>query len=98
MLTISSFNLCKNALSDDSFRSSFIQGQHFDVRFVVNRLPTRLQHRACQLAEELSLGPMLFPREEDITSCELPELLYARHFNNFHLRTNCNTVTILILM
>ncbi|XP_035677058.1 putative helicase MOV-10 [Branchiostoma floridae] len=39
----------------------FIDGMKFDVRFSFNRLPQRLQHRAVQLAEEHSLGDVLFP-------------------------------------
>ncbi|XP_078678948.1 putative helicase MOV-10 [Branchiostoma floridae x Branchiostoma belcheri] len=39
----------------------FIDGMKFDVRFTFNRLPQRLQHRAVQLAEEHSLGDVLFP-------------------------------------
>ncbi|XP_045165133.2 putative helicase MOV-10 [Mercenaria mercenaria] len=60
---------------DKSFRDSFIENQKFNVRFVFNRLPIRLQHRACQLACELSLGEILFPHESRLQkNVELPDL------------------------
>lgn len=55
-----------------SFRKSFIENKAFNVRFVFNRLPTRLQHRACKMACELSLEPILFPREDMLTSASVP--------------------------
>uniref|UniRef100_A0A3P8YF88 RNA helicase n=1 Tax=Esox lucius TaxID=8010 RepID=A0A3P8YF88_ESOLU len=41
--------------------SSFIDGQKFDVEFTVNRLTTRLQQRAAELAFQHNLGNTLFP-------------------------------------
>ncbi|XP_052781823.1 putative helicase MOV-10 [Mya arenaria] len=52
----------------NSFRDSYVEKQSYNVRFVFNRLPSRLQHRALQLADELSLGPILFPEEQHIAS------------------------------
>lgn len=42
----------------------------FNVRFVFNRLPLRLQHRACELADEESLEKVLFPKEIDGNTSE----------------------------
>jgi hypothetical protein len=39
----------------------FVPNMKFSVRFVVNRYPLRVQHRAVQLAEEHSCSPWLFP-------------------------------------
>ena len=67
--------ICKIYCS--SLRESFIENQKFSVRFVFNRLPLRLQHRACELASELSLGKMLFPTKDVISKnvVKLPELV-----------------------
>lgn len=60
---------------DKSFRDSFIENQKFNIRFVFNRLPTRLQHRSCQLASELSLGEILFPKKDRLqNNVVLPQL------------------------
>lgn len=60
---------------DKSFRDSFVEKQRFNVRFVFNRLPVRLQHRACQLACELSLEPILFPSDTHLQDdVHLPDL------------------------
>ena len=45
---------------------SFINEMKFKVRFTFNRLPVKLQHRASQLADEHSLGQLLFPRHDTI--------------------------------
>lgn len=55
-----------------SFMDLFVDNQTFNVRFVFNRLPTRLQHRACQLADELSLEPILFPKEDALEQNTAP--------------------------
>ncbi|XP_041709795.2 putative helicase mov-10-B.1 isoform X1 [Coregonus clupeaformis] len=41
--------------------SSFVDGLRFDVEFTMNRLTTRLQQRATELADRHSLGNVLFP-------------------------------------
>uniref|UniRef100_A0A3P8YH01 RNA helicase n=1 Tax=Esox lucius TaxID=8010 RepID=A0A3P8YH01_ESOLU len=45
--------------------SSFIDGQKFDVEFTVNRLTTRLQQRAAELAFQHNLGNTLFPSGDE---------------------------------
>lgn len=48
------------------FVSSFINKSKFIVRFEYNRLPLRLQYRACELAEEEGLESLLFPTPSNI--------------------------------
>ncbi|KAJ8302250.1 hypothetical protein KUTeg_021237 [Tegillarca granosa] len=48
---------------NDSLLRQFVPNMKFNVRFVFNRLPLRLQHRACELAFEESLEKVLFPKE-----------------------------------
>ncbi|XP_071082763.1 putative helicase MOV-10 [Haliotis cracherodii] len=55
----------------DSLMKFFVPNMKFSVRFVFNRLPLRLQHRACELAEELSLDNLLFPKSDLIGSLGL---------------------------
>ncbi|KAL4226712.1 Helicase MOV-10 [Mactra antiquata] len=64
---------------DRSFRDSYIEKEKVSVRFVFNRLPTRLQHRSCQLAIKLGLNDLLFPSTLLQSSVTLPQLsLYNR--------------------
>lgn len=49
-----------------SFVYSFINKSKFNVRFEYNRLPLRLQYRACELAEEEGLDCLLFPTPSNI--------------------------------
>uniref|UniRef100_A0A674EXA2 RNA helicase n=1 Tax=Salmo trutta TaxID=8032 RepID=A0A674EXA2_SALTR len=49
---------------NSKFISSFVDGLQFDVEFTVNRLTTRLQQRATELADRHNLGNVLFPSGE----------------------------------
>ena len=49
-----------------SFRGSWVRGMAVNCRFVFNRLPQRLQHRALQLAGEHDLLHFLFPTAQTI--------------------------------
>lgn len=49
-----------------SFVSSFVNKSKFNVRFNFNRLPLKLQYRACELAEEEGLECLLFPTPSNI--------------------------------
>ncbi|CAH1784099.1 unnamed protein product [Owenia fusiformis] len=53
---------------DNRLLKNFLPNMKFGVRFVFNRLPLRLQHRAIQLAEECSLDKLLFPTLETASS------------------------------
>uniref|UniRef100_A0A8C7FGJ8 RNA helicase n=1 Tax=Oncorhynchus kisutch TaxID=8019 RepID=A0A8C7FGJ8_ONCKI len=62
------------------FLSSFVDGLEFDVEFTVNRLTTRLQHRATELADRHNLGNVLFPSGDPTIQPpkKQPLLLYDR--------------------
>lgn len=52
---------------DDSLVQRFVQNMKFNVRFEFNRLPVKLQHRACELAIEEGLEhKILFPDSSTI--------------------------------
>ncbi|XP_060073459.1 putative helicase MOV-10 [Ylistrum balloti] len=56
----------------------YVRGMKFNVRFVFNRLPLRLQHRASLLAKEEGLKDFLFPTPDTICNRKmniLPERL-----------------------
>ncbi|KAL1020483.1 hypothetical protein UPYG_G00000620 [Umbra pygmaea] len=59
--------------------SSFVDGMKFDVEFTVNRLTTRLQHRAAELAVRHHLGNVLFPSED--TTTKKPKLQQLRLYD-----------------
>lgn len=65
--------------------ASFIDKMRFNVEFTVNRLTTRLQQRAAELASQYRLGEVLFPSEKD--SKLLPQLPTLR-FYDFQLEKN----------
>jgi helicase MOV-10 len=46
--------------------SSFVNNSKFNVRFSFNRLPLKLQYRACVLAMEEGLDCLLFPSPDNI--------------------------------
>ena len=55
---------------------NFVDKMKFDVRFEFNRLPMRLMHRACSLAEEDKLAPVLFPeRSAEVNNTQTPSQL-----------------------
>ncbi|TRY89114.1 hypothetical protein DNTS_011152 [Danionella cerebrum] len=56
----------------------FVAEMKFDVEFIVNRFPLRLQHRALELAVQHGLGDVLFPTNRGTGLTALPEL---RMFN-----------------
>uniref|UniRef100_A0A8C8JIR8 RNA helicase n=1 Tax=Oncorhynchus tshawytscha TaxID=74940 RepID=A0A8C8JIR8_ONCTS len=62
------------------FLSSFVDGLKFDVEFTVNRLTTRLQQRATELADRHNLGNVLFPSGDPTIQPpkKQPLLLYDR--------------------
>ncbi|OWF53196.1 putative helicase MOV-10 isoform X2 [Mizuhopecten yessoensis] len=65
----------------------YVKGLKFNVRFVFNRLPLRLQHRACSLAKDEGLEDFLFPTERTICSrnmniLPLPLMLYNKDLEN----------------
>uniref|UniRef100_A0A674EXB5 RNA helicase n=1 Tax=Salmo trutta TaxID=8032 RepID=A0A674EXB5_SALTR len=65
---------------NSKFISSFVDGLQFDVEFTVNRLTTRLQQRATELADRHNLGNVLFPSGEPTIQPpkKQPLLLYDR--------------------
>lgn len=57
----------------NSLVSGFVNNSKFSVRFNFNRLPLKLQYRACELAEEEGLECLLFPTPSNIcTRTEYP--------------------------
>ncbi|XP_041349506.1 putative helicase MOV-10 [Gigantopelta aegis] len=52
----------------ESLMKEHVHNTRFNVRFIFNRLPIRLMHRACELADELSLEKLIFPTVKSIGS------------------------------
>ncbi|KAL3851912.1 hypothetical protein ACJMK2_015607 [Sinanodonta woodiana] len=67
---------------DSSLLNMFVNNMKFNVRFVFNRLPLRLQHRACQLAVEEGLQRLLFPERSMIDITKRPDT-NIRLFNGY---------------
>lgn len=79
-----------------SFVSSFVNKSKFNVRFNFNRLPLKLQYRACELAEEEGLESLLFPTPSNICNRTMYSLPPNRKYvsiikrgNNF---SSCNSL------
>ncbi|KAM3617817.1 uncharacterized protein V6R79_011507 [Siganus canaliculatus] len=46
---------------DDQFANNFVESMRFNVNFIINRIPLRLQHRAVALMHRHKLKEVLFP-------------------------------------
>ncbi|KAK3103257.1 hypothetical protein FSP39_017883 [Pinctada imbricata] len=66
---------------NESLMSMFVPNMKFNVRFVFNRLPLKLQHRACELAPEESLRDILFPKPDTICTMGNDESMDLKLFN-----------------
>lgn len=71
-----------------SFVSSFVNKSKFNVRFNFNRLPLKLQYRACELAEEEGLESLLFPTPSNICTRTMYSLPPNRKFFDAKIESN----------
>ncbi|XP_061178747.1 putative helicase MOV-10 [Saccostrea echinata] len=72
----------------DSLVSNFVNKTKFNVRFSFNRLPLKLQYRACELAMEEGLEPLLFPTPSNICRRGLYQLPNKRKFFDRKIESN----------
>uniref|UniRef100_T1IMR9 RNA helicase n=1 Tax=Strigamia maritima TaxID=126957 RepID=T1IMR9_STRMM len=70
------------------FRNKFVEGLKFNVRFTVNRLPVRIQHRAVDMAEDLKLWSFLFPTWDESALRNCPLLKSKFRFYNRLIENN----------
>lgn len=68
------YDLVVSALLTLSCSLNYVTGMKFDVEFTFNRLPVKLEHRACEkLASRRDMEDVLFPKHSCIcTKEELP--------------------------
>ncbi|XP_033744522.1 putative helicase MOV-10 [Pecten maximus] len=66
----------------------YVRGMKFNVRFVFNRLPLRLQHRAVALAKDEGLQDVLFPAPKTICNRSVNIVAQPLVFYNKDLENN----------
>lgn len=72
----------------------------FDVEFIINRFPIKLQHRAVQLAADHGLGEVLFPTDHNITQTKLQHLRCVctnTHLFSLYTQTQCVNTFLLVV-